>query len=169
MGHKKGIPHKKIRFTRTPEIDNDIWDDYYGNKMKIEDIMKKYNVGRVTLFKIIKEKRETIKEMKPIDTTPHFNRKELDSLARTIAVKDDAQDIVEATLALMAHHVKAEHKRLKADPEASPRISIKDLTAFFSESAPYVLPKIDTKKGAEAPTATNRLNQMFRNDEIAQA
>ena len=160
---------KKSRFVATQNAKEAIWDDYFNNRMKNADILAKHNVSLGTFHKIIREKRDEVKEAKPIDPTPHFSRKSLDALARTIAVKDDAQDIVEATLALMAHHVKSEHKRLKADPTASPRISIKDLTAFFSESAPYVLPKIDSKKGADAPTPTRKLNDMFRSDEIAQA
>lgn len=158
------IPYTKKKFVSTPEIENAIWDDYYNNKMKNADIMKKYDVGKVTFFKIIKKKREAIKPVPPVDPREFVEKKNIDALARTVEFKEDAQTVVEATMALMAHHLRNELEALRTDPKAQARISVKDLTAFFAESAPYVLPKIDSKKGKDGENQPlKKINTMFKN------
>jgi len=165
-GFKKGDNTRqcKRRFTRTVTYREGVWEDYFANNMSSEDIMKKYNIAKNTFFKILAVKKDEIKESPPmiIDPSPFIGRRNIDTLARTALAKNDAQNVVEATLALMSFHVKAEAKRLRTDPNAQPRISIRDLTNFFAESAPYVLQKAENKGKEKENSTVKKINTMFR-------
>jgi hypothetical protein len=166
----KKTSKRKPKFVATEELRTLICEDYFVTKLPATEIAEKYNVGKVTLYKILKEKRNAFGSVPPFDPSPIIAREDLDLLAREMALKSDSVSVTECTLALMKHHLKTEMDRIKDNPDAFPRIAIKDLTNFFKSAAPFVLNKMETKKKEEDSVADSLpFGSMFKKPNQPQA
>jgi len=116
-------------------------------------VSKKYCINYRTAKKIIEEN--------PLPTRITA-REELDPLKRTELLAKDSTKVLEYTIYSMQTLLEREVANMKADPQAKPTITVRDLKDFFETVAPYVLKKADStpvRKGEKTPLG--KVHNMF--------
>lgn len=157
MATKQAQQKVKRRRTKvTPELEQAVYSDYYHGKLSYKELSVKFLIHVDTVGAIINRLEAPVVEFDPQAVKA---RKNLDPLDRLNEVKKDSAESIEMIVALVNYQVRKDLENVKDNKRAA--LSIKDLTGFYKEVAPYVLPKIDAPKKAGSPDKESGSEKLF--------
>ena len=173
MGRKLKLPRnpkkapRRTRAVITPQLKLNVLKDYHVNNMTITSICDRYSCCYETVRKILdttEYKPECFNSFNPGDV---FQRKEMNPLERLKMLTSDALQVVELSLAVMSFKLRQELSRTESNEDFTATISIKELTMFFAEAAPYVLQKLGKLKesGLAAQSPRSKAYDMFKKEQ----
>lgn len=142
----------------SPELVKEIVAKSYDHS--INSLVKEYKIGSRTINKLIANNPLPPRIM---------TREEMEPLERTGLMVKDCTKVLEQTIFTMQAVLEDEVDRLKGNlvrkkdvPREKPTISVKDLTMFFAEVAPFVLSKVEPRKQkAGEKTPLTKVHSMF--------
>jgi hypothetical protein len=156
---------KRTRAVITPQLQLNVLKDYHANQMTITAICNRYSVCYETVRKILDTTEYNPDCFKSFNPGDVYQRKELDPLERLKLLTTDATQVVELSLAFMSFKLHQELKRTESNEDFAATISVKELTDFFREAAPYVLTKVgnakDSRQASQNPRA--KIHNMWKN------
>ena len=172
MGRNATLPRnpkkapKRTRAVITPQLKLNVLKDYHANQMTITAICDRYSVCYETVRKILDTTDYRPEDFKSFNPGDVYQRKELDPLQRLLMLTTDATQVVELSLAFMSFKLHQELKRAESNEDFAATISVKELTSFFAEAAPYVLSKVGMAKESlkKSQNCKSDLFDMFKDD-----
>lgn len=148
----------------TAQIGANILIEYHEKGYRVPQISATYNLSQRAVYTYLKNNEYT--------PAVQFNyrdvlvRSELEPLQRIKLLGNDAAQNLELVMASMNYKLLQELEATKDNAsDKTATLSVKELTAFFSEVAPYVLSKVEgnaTSREKNKPTAKGKAYEMFK-------
>lgn len=170
MGRKPNLPRnpkkapRRTRVVITPQLRVDVLKEYHVNRLTITNICQRHSCCYETVRKILdttEYKPENFRSFNPGDV---YKRTDLPPMERLKLLSSDATQILELTLAVMIYKLQRELNQTENNVDKTTTLSVKELTMFFAEAAPYVLQKAKAviKSGGERQTPLGKVHNMFK-------
>ena len=152
MGRKTLLPRnptkapKRTRAVITAQLRINVIRDYHTSQMTIVAICDRYSICYETCRKILDTTEYKPEDFKAFNPDDVYQRKDIEPLERLRLLTSDALESIEMSLAVMKYKLLREINQTAKNEDKALTLSIKELTMFFAEAAPYVLPKAEKQK-----------------------
>ena len=159
-------PKKAPRRTRvviTPQLRIDVLKEYHVNRLTITNICQRHSCCYETVRKILDTTEYKPENFGSFDPGDVYKRVDLPPIDRLKLLSSDAAQVIELTLAVMIFKLQRELNQTENNVDKTATISIKELTMFFAEAAPYVLQKAKAviKSGVDMQSPLRKVHNMF--------
>lgn len=170
MGRKPNLPRnskkapRRTRAVITAQLRIDVLKEFHVNRLTITNICQRHSCCYETVRKILdttEYKPENFRSFNPGDV---YKRIDLPPIDRLKLLSSDAAQILELTLAGMIFKLQRELNQTENNVDKTATLSVKELTMFFAEAAPYVLQKAKSviKSGGDMQSPLAKVHNMFK-------
>jgi hypothetical protein len=113
--------------------------------MTIAGICERYTICHETCRKILDKTEYKPEDFRLFNPNDVYQRKNTNPLERLRMLTSDAYQMIEMSLAMMVYKIRQELNGAESNDDYTAIITVKELTMFFAEVAPYVLQRAEEK------------------------